>query len=185
MLKRLLPLLAFLLLAGLLFAGIRMNERREAQGVDPNALPSPLIGRSAPSFALPELRDPAAIVSTDSLRGAPYLLNVWGSWCPACRIEHPLVAQLADSGRVRVVGLNYKDERDDALPWLARNGDPFKVSVYDRAGRIAIDYGVYGVPETYVIDRKGIIRYKHIGPLTPEVAQQKLRPLIEGLAKRG
>ena len=96
-----------------------------------------------------------------------------------------MVAELARSGIAPVVGLNYKDAREDALPWLERNGNPFKVSVYDRDGRIAIDYGVYGVPETYVIDRKGIIRYKHIGPLTPEVAEKKLRPLIAGLKNGG
>jgi cytochrome c biogenesis protein CcmG/thiol:disulfide interchange protein DsbE len=167
---------AFLLLVALLAVGLRLNPRE---------VPSPLVGKPAPVFELPLLHAPDKTFSQKDMLGTVWVMNVWASWCPPCLVEHPVVAELARSGLAPVVGLNYKDERHDALPWLERNGDPFKVSVHDRAGRIAIDYGVYGVPETYVIDRKGIIRYKHIGPLTPEVAQQKLRPLIEELAKRG
>jgi cytochrome c biogenesis protein CcmG/thiol:disulfide interchange protein DsbE len=167
---------AFVVLLALLAVGLQLNPRE---------VPSPLIGKPAPAFELPLLDRPDKTFSHQDLLGTVWIMNVWASWCPPCLIEHPVVAELARSGIAPVVGLNYKDEREDALPWLKRNGDPFKVSVYDRAGRIAIDYGVYGVPETYVIDRKGIIRYKHIGPLTPEIAEKKLRPLIQELAKRG
>jgi cytochrome c biogenesis protein CcmG/thiol:disulfide interchange protein DsbE len=167
---------AFIVLLALLAVGLQLNPRE---------VPSPLIGKPAPAFELPLLDQPDKTFSHKDLLGTVWVMNVWASWCPPCLVEHPVVAELARSGIAPVVGLNYKDEREDALPWLRRNGDPFKVSVYDRAGRIAIDYGVYGVPETYVIDRKGIIRYKHIGPLTPEIAATKLRPLIQELAKRG
>jgi cytochrome c biogenesis protein CcmG/thiol:disulfide interchange protein DsbE len=167
---------AFALLVGLLAVGLRLNPRE---------VPSPLVGKAAPAFELPLLHAPDKTFSQKDMLGTVWVMNVWASWCPPCLQEHPIVTDLARSGIAPVVGLNYKDERDDALPWLKKHGDPFKVSVYDRAGRIAIDYGVYGVPETYVIDRRGIIRYKHIGPLTPEIAQKKLRPLIEELARRG
>ena len=162
----------FVLLVALLFVGLQR---------DPRQVPSPLIGKPAPAFELPLLREPDKKFSHKDLLGTVWVMNVWASWCPPCLVEHPVVADLARSGIAPVVGLNYKDAREDALPWLERNGDPFKVSVYDRDGRIAIDYGVYGVPETYVIDRKGVIRYKHIGPLTPEVADKKLVPLVKAL----
>jgi len=166
----------FLVLVGLLAVGLRL---------DPREVPSPLIGKPAPAFELPLLQQPDKSFSQKDMLGTVWVMNVWASWCPPCLVEHPVVSELARSGIAPVVGLNYKDAREDALPWLKRNGDPFKVTVYDAAGRIAIDYGVYGVPETYVIDRNGIIRYKRVGPLTPEIAQKKLRPLIEELAKRG
>jgi cytochrome c biogenesis protein CcmG/thiol:disulfide interchange protein DsbE len=166
----------FLVLVGLLAVGLRL---------DPREVPSPLIGKPAPAFDLPLLHQPDKTFSQKDMLGTVWVMNVWASWCPPCLVEHPVVSELARSGIAPVVGLNYKDAREDALPWLKRNGDPFKVTVYDMAGRIAIDYGVYGVPETYVIDRKGVIRYKHIGPLTPQIAQKKLRPLIEELAKGG
>jgi cytochrome c biogenesis protein CcmG/thiol:disulfide interchange protein DsbE len=163
-------------LVGLLAVGLRL---------DPREVPSPLIGKPAPAFELPLLQQPDKSFSQKDMLGTVWVMNVWASWCPPCLVEHPVVSELARSGIAPVVGLNYKDVREDALPWLKRNGDPFKVTVFDAAGRIAIDYGVYGVPETYVIDRNGIIRYKHIGPLTPQITQKKLRPLIEELSKRG
>ena len=166
----------FLVLVGLLAVGLRL---------DPREVPSPLIGKPAPAFELPLLQQPDKSFSQKDMLGTVWVMNVWASWCPPCLVEHPVVSEIARSGIAPVVGLNYKDAREDALPWLKRNGDPFKVIVYDAAGRIAIDYGVYGVPETYVIDRKGIIRYKRVGPLTPEIVQQKVRPLIEELSKRG
>ena len=166
----------FLALVGLLAVGLRL---------DPREVPSPLIGKPAPAFELPLLQQPDKTFSEKDMLGTVWVLNVWASWCPPCLVEHPVVSELARSGIAPVVGLNYKDAREDALPWLKRNGDPFKVIAFDAAGRIAIDYGVYGVPETYVIDRKGIIRYKRVGPLTPEIVQQKVRPLIEELSKRG
>ena len=171
----LIPLAAFAALA--VFLGIGLRH-------DPHELPSPLICRAAPAFTLPRLAGADATPATFSpadLRGQVWLLNVWASWCVSCRQEHPVITELSRSGPAPVVGLNYKDAREDALPWLKRNGDPYKLTVYDAAGRIAIDYGVYGVPETYVIDRKGIIRYKHIGPLTPEIADKKIRPLVKEL----
>ena len=164
------------MLVGLLAVGLRL---------DPREVPSPLIGKPAPAFELPLLQQPDKSFSQKDMLGTVWVMNVWASWCPPCLVEHPVVSELARSGIAPVVGLNYKDAREDALPWLKRNGDPFKVTVYDAAGRIAIDYGVYGVPETYVIDRNGVIRYKRVGPLTPEIIQKKVRPLIEELSKRG
>jgi len=175
-LRPLLVIAGFLVLVGLLALGLQL---------DPREVPSPLIGKPAPAFDLPLLHQPDKTFSQKDMLGKVWVLNVWASWCPPCLVEHPVVSELAASGVAPVVGLNYKDAREDALPWLKRNGDPFKVTVYDAAGRIAIDYGVYGVPETYVIDRKGIIRYKHIGPLTQQVAEKKLRPLIQELSKGG
>jgi len=163
-------------LVGLLAVGLRL---------DPREVPSPLIGKPAPAFELPLLQQPDKSFSQKDMLGTVWVMNVWASWCPPCLVEHPVVSELARSGIAPVVGLNYKDVREDALPWLKRNGDPFKVTVFDAAGRIAIDYGVYGVPETYVIDRNGIIRYKHIGPLSADVVQQKLLPLVQELSTGG
>lgn len=166
----------FLVLVGVLAVGLRL---------DPHEVPSPLIGKPAPAFELPLLQQADKSFSQKDMLGTVWVMNVWASWCPPCLVEHPVVSEFARSGLAPVVGLNYKDAREDALPWLKRNGDPFKLTAYDAAGRIAIDYGVYGVPETYVIDRKGIIRYKRVGPLTPEILDKKIRPLIEELSKRG
>jgi len=166
----------FVALVGLLAVGLRLNPRE---------VPSPLVGKPAPHFELPLLAAPEKTFSQKDMLGAVWILNVWASWCPPCLLEHPVVTALADSGIAPVIGLNYKDARENALPWLRRNGDPYKLSVYDVEGRIGIDYGVYGVPETYVIDRKGVIRYKHIGPLTPDIAQKKLQPLLKELSGRG
>jgi cytochrome c biogenesis protein CcmG/thiol:disulfide interchange protein DsbE len=166
--------LAFIALVLLLALGLRINPRE---------VPSPLIGKPAPHFELPRLDAPDKRFSQKDMLGSVWVLNVWASWCPPCLAEHPVVTELSKS--VSVVGLNYKDAREDALPWLKRNGDPYQLSVYDAAGRIAIDYGVYGVPETYVIDQRGVIRYKHIGPLTPEIARTRLEPLVKELKSRG
>lgn len=166
--------LGFVALLVLLAIGLKLNPRE---------VPSPLIGKPAPHFELPLLHEPDKRFSQKDMLGAVWVLNVWASWCPPCLQEHPVVTELAKS--VSVIGLNYKDAREDALPWLKRNGDPYRLSVYDAAGRIAIDYGVYGVPETYVIDQRGVIRYKHIGPLTPEIARNKLEPLVKELRSRG
>jgi cytochrome c biogenesis protein CcmG/thiol:disulfide interchange protein DsbE len=149
---------------------------------DPHEVPSPLIGKPAPAFDLPLLTEPDKRFSEKTMLGRVWVLNVWASWCPPCLVEHPVVSQMARSGIAPIVGLNYKDTREDALPWLKRNGNPFQVVAFDANGRIGIDYGVYGVPETYVIDRQGIIRYKHIGPLSPEVVQGKIEPLLKELA---
>jgi cytochrome c biogenesis protein CcmG/thiol:disulfide interchange protein DsbE len=166
--------LGFIALVVLLGLGLKLNPRE---------VPSPLIGKPAPHFELPLLHEPDKRFSQKDMLGAVWVLNVWASWCPPCLQEHPVVTELSKT--VAVIGLNYKDAREDALPWLKRNGDPYKLSVYDANGRIAVDYGVYGVPETYVIDQRGVIRYKHIGPLTPEVAQKKVAPLVQELRSRG
>jgi cytochrome c biogenesis protein CcmG/thiol:disulfide interchange protein DsbE len=171
MLRRWLPLLVFLALGALLFAGVRLSGTR-----NPNEIPSPLIGKPAPDFALPLLHDPARTVTRADLLGRPYVLNVWGSWCPSCRIEHPFVEALAKTGRIRVIGFNYKDEREDALRWLGQFGDPYEFSLVDLDGRKAIDFGVSAAPETYVIDAQGIVRYKHTGPLTPADIEAKILP---------
>ena len=165
-------IMGFTLLVALLAAGLRL---------DPREVPSPLIGKPAPAFELPLLAAPGKTFSQKEMAGKVWIMNVWASWCPPCLVEHPVITQLARSGIAPVIGLNYKDRREDALPWLARNGDPFQLTVFDASGRIGIDYGVHGVPETYVIDRQGVIRYKHIGPVTPEVAQKKIEPLVKEL----
>ena len=166
-------LAVFAALVVLLAIGLRLNPRE---------VPSPLIGKAAPAFELPLLLAPDKKFSEKDMLGRVWILNVWASWCPPCLVEHPVVTRIAQSGLAPVVGLNYKDARDEALPWLARNGNPYRLIAYDANGRIGIDYGVYGVPETYVIDRKGVIRYKHIGPLTADVVQQKVEPLLKQLA---
>jgi cytochrome c biogenesis protein CcmG/thiol:disulfide interchange protein DsbE len=175
MFKRVLPLLVFIALGGLLFAGVRLSGTR-----NPNEIPSPLIGKPAPDFALPLLHEPGRIVTRADLLGKPYVLNVWGSWCPSCRIEHPLVEALARSGRIRVIGFNYKDDRDDALRWLDQFGNPYEFSLVDREGRKAIDFGVTAAPETFVVDAQGIVRYKQTGPITPDVIENKILPLAAG-----
>jgi len=163
----------FVALVALLAIGLRLNPRE---------VPSPLIGKLAPAFDLPLLMAPDKRFSEREMLGQVWILNVWASWCPPCLAEHPVVMRVAQSGMAPVVGLNYKDAREEALPWLERNGNPYRLIAYDADGRIGIDYGVYGVPETYVIDRQGVIRYKHIGPLTADVVQQKVAPLLKQLA---
>ncbi|MBW8904450.1 MAG: DsbE family thiol:disulfide interchange protein [Betaproteobacteria bacterium] len=165
----------FAALVLLLAIGLRLNPRE---------VPSPLIGKAAPPFDLPLLQQPDKRFSEKQMLGRVWILNVWASWCPPCLVEHPVVTRVARAGLAPVIGLNYKDAREEALPWLERNGNPYQLIVYDRDGRIGIDYGVYGVPETYVIDRQGVIRYKHIGPLTAEVVQQKVEPLVKELTGR-
>ena len=163
----------FVALVALLAIGLRLNPRE---------VPSPLIGKAAPHFELPLLAEPEKKFSQKDMLGRVWIMNVWASWCPPCLVEHPVVTRIARSGLAPVVGLNYKDQREDALPWLKRNGDPYLLNVYDLNGRIGIDYGVYGVPETYVIDQKGVIRYKHVGPLSAEIVQKKVEPLVRELA---
>ena len=170
--RYLLPLGIFVLLVFLLGVGLSLNPRE---------VPSPLIGKPAPAFQLPQLHDPAKTFSPKELQGKVWVLNVWASWCVACRDEHPVLTALARSGIAPVYGLNYKDQRDEAIEWLRRFGDPYQASLFDADGRVGIDYGVYGVPETYVIDKQGVIRYKRIGPVTPDIVQSKVAPLIAEL----
>ncbi len=171
--KYIAPLVLFIFLGLLLAYGLNL---------DPRKIPSPLIGKSLPAFSLATVFDPARSVSRDELKGRVYLLNVWASWCVACRQEHPLLNELTRNKAVPIIGLNYKDKREDALGWLGKLGDPYEVSLSDTDGRLGIDLGVYGVPETFVIDKQGVIRYKHIGPITPEAWEQKLAPLIKEIS---
>nr|WP_198970814.1 DsbE family thiol:disulfide interchange protein [Xylophilus sp. ASV27] len=147
----------------------------------PREVPSPLIGKAAPGFTLPVLAQPGRKLSLQDLRGKVWLLNVWASWCVACRLEHPVVLDFARTGEVPVYGLNYKDEPADALRWLERFGNPYVASLSDRDGLVGIDFGVYGVPETFVIDKQGVIRHKVIGPLTPETLRDTVMPLVRKL----
>jgi cytochrome c biogenesis protein CcmG, thiol:disulfide interchange protein DsbE len=153
--------------------------------LNPRQVPSPLIGKPAPEFQLQQLHQAEQTLTSKDNLGKVWLLNVWASWCVSCREEHPLLVELAKSGIVPVYGLNYKDQRDDALRWLKQFGDPYTVSIVDPEGRTGIDYGVYGVPETYVIDKKGVIRYKQIGPVTVEALQTKILPLVKELELQG
>jgi cytochrome c biogenesis protein CcmG/thiol:disulfide interchange protein DsbE len=168
----LLPLGIFIVLLGFLGAGLRLNPRE---------VPSPLIGKPAPAFRLPQLHALDKAVSPEDMKGKVWLLNVWASWCVSCRQEHPVLLELKRSGIAQVYGLDYKDEPEAGLEWLHREGDPYVLSIADRDGRVGIDYGVYGVPETFVIDKAGVIRYKHIGPLTPAAVEQKIAPLVKEL----
>ena len=166
------PLIGFIVLVVLLAVGLRLNPRE---------VPSPLVGKPAPTFALPRLGELDRTFSPDEMKGKVWLLNVWASWCVACRIEHPLLVELAGTGAVPIFGLNYKDKRDDALAWLAKHGNPYVASLSDTQGLVGIDFGVYGVPETFVIDKSGTIRLKHIGPVTPEVLRDTILPLVKKL----
>ena len=148
---------------------------------DPREVPSPLIGKPAPPLQLPQLADPAAQVSGAALKGQVWLLNVWASWCGACREEHPVLVAFARRQGVPVYGLDYKDTRPAGQDWLRRLGDPYVASAFDEQGRAGLDWGVYGVPETFVIDARGTVRHKHVGPLTPEVLRERIEPLLAQL----
>ena len=174
--SRWIPLAVFAVIAVFLGVGLTLKPRE---------VPSPLIGKPAPAFSLPQLHQAGQAIGPESLRGKAYLLNVWASWCGSCRVEHPHLMDLARSGRIPVYGLNYKDGREAGIEWLNRYGDPYVASAFDADGRVAIDYGVYGAPETFLVDARGIIRYKHIGPLTPDVIEGKLMPLVQEISSRG
>ena len=168
----LLPLGIFIVVVGFLAVGLTLNPRE---------LPSPLVGKAAPDFSLPQLHDPEKVISSSDLKGKVWLLNFWASWCGGCKDEHPVLIQLAQSGEVPIYGMDYKDQRNEALAWLKEWGNPYSVVAVDEPGRVGINYGVYGVPETYVIDKQGIIRYKQIGPLREEILQGKILPLVREL----
>lgn len=150
---------------------------------DPREIPSPLINKPAPAFKLPQLHDATQSFAPSKMLGQVWLLNVWASWCVSCREEQPVLVAFAQSHSVPIIGLDYKDQRQDALDWLRQLGDPYVLSVSDADGRVGIDYGVYGVPETYVIDKQGVIRMKHIGPVSMQVLQEKIMPLVLTLSK--
>jgi cytochrome c biogenesis protein CcmG/thiol:disulfide interchange protein DsbE len=166
------PLALFVALAIFLAVGLTR---------DPREVPSPFIGRAAPAFKLERLHEPQLTFTPEEMRGKVWLLNVWASWCVSCRQEHPILVDLARSKGVPIVGLDYKDERAEGLRWLERFGNPYSLSAFDGDGRVGIDYGVYGVPETFVIDKQGVIRYKQIGPVTPEALERTILPLVRKL----
>ena len=178
----LIPLALFMVLA--VFLALGLNR-------DPSEVPSPLVGKPAPMFTLPRLdADPLAAAGTQNasfspkdMAGKVWLLNVWASWCVSCRQEHPVLVDFAKLKVAPLIGLDYKDQRADAKNWLAKFGDPYTLSVVDADGRVGIDYGVYGVPETYVIDKAGLIRFKQIGPVTHEIVQTKILPLVKELQR--
>jgi cytochrome c biogenesis protein CcmG/thiol:disulfide interchange protein DsbE len=172
--KFLIPLGLFVVLVGFLAVGL---------GLDPREVPSPLVNKPAPPFRLTQLEQPELSFAPEELKGKVWLFNVWASWCVACRQEHPVLMQFARTKTIPVIGLDYKDQRKDALGVLRRSGNPYDLTAFDGDGRVGIDYGVYGVPESYLIDKAGVIRYKHIGPITAEDLQKKIIPLINELNK--
>ena len=176
--SRLLPFFGFLLLVALFGFGIWWNTQH-----DPNEVVSPLINLPAPAFVLPTLDDPTHTISKASLLGKPYVLNVFASWCIACGEEHPTLMADGNQLGIPLIGYNYKDAPEDAKAWLTTHGNPYAMVITDRAGRTAIDFGVYGAPESFLIDAKGIIRYKHIGPFTPQIIARELKPAIAALMK--
>ena len=175
MMRFIIPFIVFMAVAVFLYIGLNLN---------PHEVPSPLIGKPAPAFTLPQLHEPAKQFSSKDMLGKVWLLNVWASWCVSCKEEHPVLVALARQNVVPIYGLDYKDKREDGEAWLARGGDPYVLSMMDAEGRIGIDYGVYGVPETYVIDKHGIIQYKQIGPITPQNLKEKILPLVAELEKK-
>lgn len=170
--RYLIPLGIFIVLVGFLAVGLNLNPRE---------VPSPLIDKPAPAFSVPQLHRADKTISRDDLKGKVWLLNVWASWCVSCRQEHPVLVDLAKSGAVPIYGLNYKDQREAGLKWLAEHGNPYVISAYDQDGRVGIDYGVYGVPETFLIDKNSVIRYKHIGPVTPDALKDIILPKVREL----
>ena len=172
----LIPAIVFAVMAVLLAVGLNLNPRE---------VPSPLIGKPAPTFELSRLKDPQATLGSADLTGRVSLLNVWATWCVSCRAEHKLLMALAQTGEVDIYGLNYKDERDAALRWLQVYGDPYVANAFDDDGRVGIDWGVYGTPETFVIDGDGVIRHKVIGPLSADIVNQRILPLVRQLNSRG
>ena len=172
--KFLIPLLAFGVLVVFLAMGL---------GLNPRDVPSPLINKPAPAFKVPHWESPETHFSPEEMKGKVWILNVWASWCVSCREEHPVLMELARANIVPVVGLDYKDQRKDGLNLLKRSGNPYSVVAFDADGRVGIDYGVYGVPESYLIDKQGMIRYKHTGPISMEALQKTILPLVQELKK--
>lgn len=175
MLRYLIPLGLFVVVVVFLAIGLTRN---------PQEVPSALINKAAPEFRLPQLKDPSKTFSAADVRGKVWMMNVWASWCIACREEHQYLFEYVKSGAVPIYGLNYKDNREDALGWLEEFGDPYLLSAVDFDGRVGIDYGVYGAPESYIIDKSGVIRLKHIGPVTPEVWAKEILPLVQELNRQ-
>jgi cytochrome c biogenesis protein CcmG/thiol:disulfide interchange protein DsbE len=171
-LRFLIPLFVLAVLLAFLAAGLKLNPRE---------VPSPLIGKPAPGFNLARLDDPTQNIKREDMLGKVWMLNVWAAWCVACRQEHPLLVEFARRKTVALFGLNYKDQRADGQRWLAQFGNPYDASLVDADGKVGIDFGVYGVPETFVVDKRGTIRYKQIGPVTAEALEKKILPLVREL----
>ncbi|MBI1175338.1 MAG: DsbE family thiol:disulfide interchange protein [Sideroxydans sp.] len=172
MMRFILPFVLFMVLAGFLYVGL---------GLKPHEVESPLIDKSAPAFSLPQLAEPAKNFSPEDMKGKVWLFNVWASWCESCKDEHPVLLALAQQNLVPIYGLDYKDKREDAEAWLHQAGNPYTLVASDADGRVGINYGVYGVPETYVIDKQGVIRYKQIGPVTLGSLKDTILPLVQKL----
>jgi len=172
--RTLIPLALFCVLIVFLAIGLQR---------DPREVPSPLVNKPAPAFEVKQLAQGDAKFSPESLKGQVWVLNVWASWCVACKVEHPLLLDFSRSQVAPLVGLDYKDQAKDALTYLRQQGNPYQLIAMDVDGRVGIDYGVYGVPESYVIDKNGVIRYKHIGPITPDAMAKTILPLINELKK--
>jgi cytochrome c biogenesis protein CcmG/thiol:disulfide interchange protein DsbE len=174
--RRLVPIVLFMILLAILGYGLTR---------DPSLVSSPLIGKPVPDFSLPLLNDPNKTIGNPDMLGTPYLLNVWASWCAACRMEHPLLVELARQNVLPIHGLNYRDTREDAQSWLERYGNPYDVVAFDEKGALGLDLGVYGAPETFLIDRNNVIVYKQVGPITEKVWAEVLYPKIAELQKAG
>jgi cytochrome c biogenesis protein CcmG/thiol:disulfide interchange protein DsbE len=172
--KFLVPLGLFIVLVGFLAVGLKL---------DPREVPSPLVNKPAPAFTVPQMQQAELQFSSTDMLGKVWLLNVWASWCVACREEHPVLMGLAKQQLIPIIGLDYKDQRKEAMGVIKRTGNPYDVIAFDADGRVGIDYGVYGVPESYLIDKNGIIRYKEIGPITQDALDKKIIPLINELKK--
>ena len=170
----LIPLVLFIGLVAFLMIGLHR---------DPHEVPSPLINKSAPDFQLQQLNEPAKTISAKEMRGKVWLLNFWGTWCVACREEHPVLVKYSKTNAVPIYGVDYKDDRAAAMQMLAEEGNPYTMTLSDPEGRTSIDYGVYGAPESYLIDKQGVIRFKQIGPITDDVWNHKILPLAKQLAQ--
>ncbi len=168
------PLVVFVVIAAFMAVGLTR---------DPSRVPSPLIGKSVPGFELATVAEPGRRVAPRDFEGQVWLLNVWASWCVACREEHPVMMRASEREGLTLVGLDYKDQRGSAVQWLERHGDPYTVSAHDPEGKVGMDLGVYGVPETYVIDAEGTIRYKHVGPISHETLEEEILPLVDDLQR--
>lgn len=172
MARFILPFVIFMIVAIFLFIGL---------GLNPHEVPSPLVGKPAPAFSLPQLHEPDKQFSLQDMKGKVWLFNVWASWCTACEYEHPLFMELSRQNLVPLYGMDYKDKREDGMAWLQKHGNPYTLVVSDAEGRVGIDYGVYGVPETYLIDKQGVIQYKHIGVVTEKDLSEKILPMVKEL----
>lgn len=172
MMRFILPFVVFVIVAAFLYIGL---------GLNPREVPSPLVGKAAPAFVLPQLHEPSKQFSPQDMKGKVWLLNVWASWCTACESEHPVFMDLSRQNIVPVYGMDYKDKPENGAAWLRQHGNPYTLVISDSEGRVGIDYGVYGVPETYVIDKQGIIQYKHIGGVSMQVLNEKILPMVKEL----